>query len=263
MTEERGRDEGQVRVSKFERDRHQLQVVGREPLKNSGGVVLLEIQRMEPTIDTSLASALAEVFEWEVAEIIRLTMDYTREEIALSPHFTLKDEMVAEYAQFAHHVSTVVLKAHAEGGFSSLDPIQELQRATGPRGREKIRNTARVYAERVWVPLFERWNRRTDGLLRLQARGAILPPRSIWTSDKMRQKRTQLNHFVPQFISRAWADAGNDILEYRRGLDGLLAHGKRPVARWAAEEFLYSQHIEDYFASIVQEAPERQAAIGS
>ena len=185
---------------------------------------------------------------------MRLSMEFTQGKLNASFHFMLRDEIRLFYAQHLYHLGTVVVAKNGERGLAALDPQQELSRATGPMGKEKIRNTARVYADHILVPMHEKWYSRTQALIELQSKPAILPPRSIWTPDKGRQTRTRRNHYIPRFSTKHWANSRNEVMVFSRGLDGSVKAEPQRVASWAAELNLYPQHIEDYFSSVEKHA---------
>jgi hypothetical protein len=68
-------------------------------------------------------------------------------------------------------------------------------------------------------------------------------------------KNTIRNHFSPRFTNEPWADKNGLIVKFSRRADGTLIKGRTGPREWGAENYLYSQDLEDalsYFERLVK-----------
>ncbi len=217
------------------------------------------IRRYCPTLDQRLLEQLAEVWEWEVLEIIRITCAKVGNEKTPPIFIGLSGEMTLALAKLITYVAELVVKKHLQRlSGKPILPETEWERARSDKGREVIENTATILAERIWSKQIDGWIDSTERILEMPSH-ALTNIRSgprIVLPNQDGQNPTVKNHFIPVFTNRCWTDKSRkgQIRVFLRRIDNGIRSELRSYKDWGFDKNLYRQSLEDYFSVIESKA---------
>jgi hypothetical protein len=171
-------------------------------------------------------------------------LDICRDEIGPVMPIDVRPEAIFELAKLTMWLEDRIIEKKTENAsIEHIYPDQERSALETPTIQERIENTARICADRIWKRFLNDWYRRfplvtgPQERLRPQPRGRVLPQRE---SPGVRNQ-----HYSPTFSNEYWAiGLGKRIRVYYRGVDQCIQSCDQGYTKWGREAFLYSQHLE-------------------
>ncbi len=171
-------------------------------------------------------------------------LDICRDEIGPVMPIDARPEAIFELAKLAMWLEDRIIEKKTENtSIERIDPDQERSALKTPMIQERIENTAKICADRIWKRFLNDWYRRFPLVLSLQERrrpqtgGLALPRREL--------SGVKNQHYSPTFSNEYWAiGPGKRIRVYSRGIDQRIRSRDQGYTKWGREAFLYSQHLE-------------------
>jgi hypothetical protein len=198
-------------------------------------------------------TAVAKVWQGEIDEIISLMFRYTEEKRHRLRRNMIREEAIFELAKLMLWLSQlVVTKKLQEKKISELDPATEASVIFSQLGRERIENTARIFAEHIWIKLHDKWQGRISPL--------------VDSANQHRKKRRKLykvagktqitkkQHYSPDFTNRYWVNSKGEIRVFSRNIDGTVTSRLKSCSKWGFEYYIYPERLEQYFSRIESDA---------
>lgn len=201
-----------------------------------------------PDCDPKHLDAIAAVWTREAELVImRMFEIYAETEIMRLP-IQVRHEAAFELAKLSLWLEDrMIEKKTAAVPIDQIVPDAEVRSMTSPGGVERVDNTARILADRIWKPLCAKWWERFPAI---QA-----PPKNAIVSGLPSDASGVKNqHFSPVFSNRRWAGADGAVREYALGLDGRIVARRIGYRKWGREPFIYSQALERHFGLIEGDA---------
>lgn len=201
-----------------------------------------------PDCDPKHLDALAAVWTREVDLVIaRMFEIYGETELIRLP-IEVRHEAAFELAKLMLSLEDrMIEKKTAAVPIDQIAPDAEVQSITSPGGVERIDNTARILADRIWKPLCAKWWERFPAI-------PALPKNAIVSGLPSNSPGVKNQHFSPVFSNRRWAGADGAVREYALGVDGRIVTRRIGYRKWGQEPFIYSQALERHFGLIEGDA---------
>ena len=201
-----------------------------------------------PECDPKHLDALAAVWTREAELVImRMFEIYAETEIMRLP-IQVRHEAAFELAKLMLWLEDrMIEKKTSDVPIDQIAPDAEVQSMTSPGGVERIDNTARILADRIWKPLCAKWWERFPAI-------PALPKNAIVSGLPSNSPGVKNQHFSPVFSNRRWAGADGAVREYARGVDGRIVARRIGYRKWSQEPFIYSQALERHFGLIEGDA---------
>jgi hypothetical protein len=146
-------------------------------------------------------SALAEIWSIECDLIIKRMLGICRDEIGPVMPLDARPEVIFELAKLTLWLEErIIEKKTANTCIERIDPDQERSALGTPTIQERIENTARICADRIWKPFLGECSRRFPLILGLQERrrprkgGRVLLPGE--------RSGVKNQHYSPVFSNR-------------------------------------------------------------
>lgn len=188
---------------------------------------------------------IAAVWDEEVSRILQRMVAIGQEQRGFVPD---RGPAAYELVKIRFHLTPEVVKKHlSERNLRDVDPASERLALDAPLRQERIENTARIFAERIWIRLLDKWWKETVRL------DIAEPPPTIRASKGLRPPTIQ-NHHSPKFANRYWADALGKIVVYSTKPEDAIEARIRDAGQWGFEERLYSQRLEMYLGGLESQA---------
>ena len=204
-----------------------------------------------------------------VNSIVEKMLEYSTPHIG-DIHINLREEMSLELAKLISFISEKVVEDRLKGrSIEEINEELERQQCFDKDGQEKINNTAKNCADRIWIRKYkERWEPKTK---------AALEKEKNPTHNKLSPKPVDKNHYIPiSFIRRYWSEKQSVFRNIKKP-DGEIEKKKVSVGQWGFSKNLYSDRLEAYFGLLEGDAvrpiemllnveplnrPQREALVG-
>lgn len=206
-------------------------------------ILLKRVPLAEPHDLDSISAIWDEV----VSAIIGKMLEYCDPYIS-DLHINLREEMTFELAKARLSIAeNVVNDRLSDRLFEQIDERLERESCFNEKGTAKIANTAMIYAEHVWLKIYnERWKPKTEAEIKREASPKKVSPLAL--------KRVEDNHFVPKsFIKRYWSENGI-IFQFTKNTNGECVREEKPFSKWGFLRNLYSEKLEAYFGLLEGDA---------
>jgi hypothetical protein len=211
------------------------------------------VRRRAPDADPNLVSALGVLW----ADALEAVLDAMTESTQASGRVVWPDEaraeMTFELARLSLFVGESIVKDRlGTRDITAIDVAEEEAFLLSTAGKERTANTGRLFAEHLWIPLYDRFVQKYPLLV-----AADNSQDSAYRTKKRRTGQSpgvKRNHFLPEFVNRPWADDAGNVLVVRHWVDGRVRADVKPVGTWGMEHFLYPQWLESYFHSVESDA---------
>jgi hypothetical protein len=201
------------------------------------------------TISQERVRQIAGVWDEEVSRILHRILAIGQEQRVYIPERGLAAYEMVKLAMFL--TQRVVEKHLSERRLAHIDPDSESAALGSAARRMRIDATATMAAERIWIPLLDRWASRE--------RRIVVPsskPPLAGLRRRERRKDTRRNHYSPRFSNRLWAGDGGKVAVYTLSPGDKVEMKLRDPGQWGFERGLYSQGLERYLGTIESVAME-------
>ena len=198
-----------------------------------------------PHEDPVHLAALGDIWSVEVSKIVDRMLSITMNRAGRSLPTEARPEATFQLANLVLMLEGLVVKTKtARTPIRTIDAEAERDALRSPLIQDRIENTAAIFAEHVWLPLCERWWKRSPMIQPESPRSVKRIPTHP-THDGTRRQ-----HFSPAFSNKYWASAGK-LRVYTLAVDGTVRSNDVPARSWGRESFLYSQGLE-HLLSLVE-----------
>lgn len=177
---------------------------------------------------------------WE--EVIRLILEKMYEicqsQTSEGYHRSLRAELIWECAKLQFWLRERIINGR---DMNSISIDEERNACFNEIGLEKIANTAKMIAERIWMKKYkERWHQKTIKALEKEALKGALKPLQVDSSK-------QDNHFIPLFFLKKYWAFNNKLTIHNIDNKSKKTVG---VGQWGFKKKLYLPRLEAYFSLI-------------
>ena len=207
-----------------------------------------------PGCDPKHLDALAAVWTREAGLVVSRMFEMCRETEVMRLPIEVRHEAAFELAKLMLWLEDrMIEKKTAAVPIDEIAPDAEAEYVTSPGGVERIDNTARIIADRIWKPLCAKWWERVPAI-------STPPKKTIVTGLPSNSPGVKKQHFSPVFSNRRWAGTDGAVRVYALGVDGRIVARQTGYRKWGRESFIYSQELERHFGLIEgdAEAPYRK-----
>jgi hypothetical protein len=195
--------------------------------------------KLSPAVAGERLAALAEVWSIERNRIIARMLEICRTEIGPVMASDARPSAIFELAKLIMWLEERIIAKKLEiGPIEQIDPEAERRALETSSAQERIENTARICAEKIWKPLLAEWHRRFPLISagERQARKLV---------RRREEPGVKSQHYSPSFSNKLWAIGSQKLVRvYSRSVAGSIIASDRGYATWAREIFLYSQGLE-------------------
>ena len=194
------------------------------------------ILKIDPAASPAKADKLARVWDEVVSSIVEEMLARAKPRMD-DLHIDLREEMALEIAKLIFFISEKVVADRMSGRVvNDIDPQVEREQCFNLKGKERISNTAQIFADRVWLLRYaERWKPKTEAALRREKK----KKKTFVTPQQVED-----NHFIPKsFIKRYWSE-GQFVYRNVKTQEGLEEKKKTPLGSWGFRRNLYSDKLE-------------------
>lgn len=218
-------------------------------------VIYSELKKHEPDpAHEARLMAVAKIWESEIDEIISLMFRYTEENRHRLRENIIREEAIFELAKLMLRLTELVVKKKLEEkNVAELDPATEASAMFSQSGRERIENTAKLFAEHIWIKLHDKWQQRTSSLID-PANPRSRSQRGKLYSPSKKTQITRKQHYSPDFTNKYWANSKGDIRIFTRNINGSVTSKLKSYSKWGFEYHIYPQRLEQYFSRIESDA---------
>jgi hypothetical protein len=211
--------------------------------------MLERLMKMFRAIAQERLNALAEIWSFERDQIIERMMEICRNDNGPVMASAARPEAILHLANLMVWLEERIIAKNLESrSIDEIDLEVEQNRIELPTSRDRIENTARICAERIWQPFLDGWHRRFPLLITPGEEGGRL----------LRQGHApgvKTQHYSPSFSNKFWATGPEKLVRiYSRSVDGSIVSKDRGYRAWAREAFLYSHNLEQTFQLIESDA---------
>lgn len=210
---------------------------------------LSRIRELAPGLAEDRARALARVWTQQLDRVVTRLHELTVESGRVVWHVNARAEAISRMARLLLFLSDRIIEQRTrDRTVEAIDPVEEAAALEQPDAAERVENTARVVAERIWFGVYDE----LAALFPLIAgeRDRPRPPRLSGRGTRRTGHGTARNHYVPVFSTRRWADHRREVLVVKRDRTGAIFARRRSVRSFGYERFLYAQRLEDWFADV-------------
>lgn len=211
-------------------------------------MMLGKLESRFPNVDANRIATLAEVWDSELDRVIRRMLEISENSCASIP-MEAKHEAVFEMAKLVNFIANKILeKKLSSEKIEDIDLDQERSWLDSDKCAERIENTAKLFAEHVWIKFLHEWWRK-------HPLATTSAPRSVRRKfAKVGSGGVRRQHFSPKFSNKYWASQNNTVRIYTRALDGTVKMEETPLTEWGREDFIYTQSLESLFGAIESDA---------
>lgn len=188
-----------------------------------------------------------------VSDIVDGMMERTYESGRVALPADAHPEIVFEMAKLVMFASERVLDDRLKGGGpGDIDVRMEAEYLTSPYGRERVRNTSIMFADRIWNRMYDEYVVKYP----LLASSAAASERPYGFRKRRRgaAPAVKRNHYIPAFADRPWSADTGLVLVARHTVSGEVDFVPRAPLVWGYEEFLYPPWLESYFHAAESDA---------
>jgi hypothetical protein len=207
-----------------------------------------------PNCDPKHLDALAAVWTREAGLVVSRMFEICGKTDVMRLPIEARHEAVFELAKLMLWLEDRIIEwKTATVPIDQIAPDAEAQYMTSPGGVDRIDNTARLMADRIWKPLCAKWWERFPAI-------STAPKKAIVTGLLSNSQGVKKQHFSPVFSNRRWAGTDGTVRVYALGVDGRIVARQTGYRKWGREPFIYSQALERHFGLIEgdAEAPYRK-----
>jgi hypothetical protein len=205
-----------------------------------------------PSADAAQLGALAGVWNEELDRIIKRMLEISANEgTAVLPE-EARHGAIFELAKLTYRLEESIIEKKTERvPINNIDPQVERAALSSREVLDRIENTARICADRIWKPLQKQWLREfpliaIPGHKARTKRGKLSAPKDTGVRQQ---------HYSPSFSNRYWASgAQNKLRVYDRGVDLTIRSRDVGYKTWGQESFIYSQSLERHFHLVETDA---------
>ena len=196
--------------------------------------------------------ALAEIWDEELNRIINRMLEISAAEKGLLP-IQARHEAIFEVAKLRLLLEERIISAKTKStSIGSIDPSAEKRSLEGPVISQRIENTARILADRIWNVLLGQWHKQFPAII-VPSENTKRRPIKMPERDSSSTIRRQ--HFTPTFSNKYWASGSErKVRVYRRGINEAIVWKDLAYRKWGYEKFLYSQQLERWFSLVEGDA---------
>jgi uncharacterized protein DUF4238 len=201
--------------------------------------MLERLVKAYPTVAEGHLKALAEIWSTERDQVIARMLELCRNETGPVMATDARPEAILELAKLIIWLEErIIAKKLESGSIETIDVETERISVGVPQGKERIENTARLCADRIWNPFLDTLHRRFPLLdTGAKQRSNIIRPR--------KDSGVKNQHYSPSFSNEFWATGSEKLVRiYSRSIDGSIVSKDRGYRVWAREAFFYSQGLE-------------------
>lgn len=207
-----------------------------------------------PNLRRDRLADLAAVWDVQRDRVIERMINIAHHEIGPVVPSASRERLILELAQLTVWLEgRIIAKNTEERPIDQIDPEAERVALETHLIRERIENTAKSLAVRVWIPLLQKERARNpfviekDGATKKSRRGKIVAKRAITVVREQ--------HYAPAFANKYWARKSNSLIRvYSRRVDQQIGSSDVGYSAWAWEPRLYSQRLETHFSLIEGDA---------
>jgi hypothetical protein len=207
-----------------------------------------------PNVQPERLAGLAAVWNIQRDRVITRMIAIAADEIGPVIPTPSRERLILELAQLSVRLEgQIVAKNTAATSIEQLDPEAERVGLETQLIRERIENTARNLATRVWIPLLQRERARNQ--LLLDKDGATAKSRRGKVVTKKDGQGVNEQHYTPAFANRYWASKPKGLIRvYSRRVDHQIQASDVGYSAWGRATRLYSQRLEKLFGLIEGDA---------
>lgn len=207
------------------------------------------ILRQLPDADSLLVDRFSVIWDEVVDSVIRKMLDYSVPRIS-GLHINLCEEMIFELAKLGLAIAEKIVADRLGGRqIDQIDERVEREACFSEDGVAKINNTAKQFAEHVWLKKYnERWKPRTENMLKREASPKVTP------SKIAPPPRVEDNHFVPKFFIKCYWSENTRIARFKKNENGKFTKDKPTLGQWGFGKNLYSDGLEEWFGLLEGDA---------
>ena len=211
--------------------------------------MLDRLAKMFPAVRQERLSELSDVWSLERDAIIRRMLKICGDENGHVMASVARPEAIFQLARFGIWLEERIISTKLQAqAIEQIDPADERLRLELPFTADRIENTARLCADRIWKPLLDEWHRRFPLVSIEQPRG-----RKFSRGHTVPGVKTQ--HYSPSFSNAFWAVGPQRLVRiYSLRSDGGILSVCRGYKAWGREAFLYSQELERMFQLVESDA---------
>jgi len=204
-----------------------------------------------PDCDQEHLTALAAAWTHELELILARMFEICAEQGAVRIPRGAHHEAVFELANLSLWLEDkIVLVKTAKTPIREVDPLIEEQAIATAHERERIENTARNCAERIWKRFHDEWWRKYPEIETDRKRGSKL---ALGLASSLGGVRVQ--HFSPVFSNKLWASATTKrVRVFSIDVSHRVVSKDVGYRSWGHESFIYSQELERLFGLVEGDA---------
>jgi hypothetical protein len=184
-----------------------------------------------PGCDPKHLDALAAVWTREAGLVVSRMFEMCRETEVMRLPIEVRHEAAFELAKLILWLEDrMIEKKTAAVPIDEIAPDAEAEYVTSPGGVERIDNTARIIADRIWKPLCAKWWERFPAI-------STPPKKTIVTGLPSNSPGVKKQHFSPVSSNRRWAGTDGAVRVYALGVDGRIVARQTGYRKWGRESF--------------------------
>lgn len=211
-----------------------------------------ELIKRFPSVDERHLAGLAEVWSIEREKVVDRMLKIADDEIGPVMSFRARPEAIFQLAKLQLWLDARIIEHKTKSAsIDSIDVSEERSSLETPMSQQRIENTARICADRIWKRFLDDWSQCFP--LVIEHARSEREPKSSFAPRKFSGVKDM--HYSPRFSNEYWAaGAGKRIRIYWRGIDERIRSRDPGYRSWGSEPFLYSQKLEHLFGLIEGDA---------
>src|SRR5207245_1254922 len=116
----------------------------------------LELGRRDPAADSEHGRALAGLWAQQLSQVIDRLFEMAQKSGRVAWHINARTEAIFEMARLLNWLSERIVDHRLKGRtVADIDIAEEQVALNSPEGVERIQNTARIVAERIWNRVYD------------------------------------------------------------------------------------------------------------
>lgn len=205
-----------------------------------------------PSVDERHLAGLAEVWSIERDKVVDRMLQITEDEVGPVMSHPARPKAIFQLAKLKLWLGDRIIEHKTKSGsVDHIDADEERSSLETPMSQQRIEDTARICADRIWKRFHDDWSRRFP--LVIEHARSQREPKSLFAPRKFSDVKDM--HYSPRFSNEYWAvGAGKRIRIYWRGIDERIRSRDSGYRSWGSEPFLYSQTLEHLFGLIEGDA---------
>lgn len=204
------------------------------------------IYRLDPSLERESADRLADLWADQLDQVIKRMLVLTAESGRRVWPRGSRPEAVGTLARLTAFLADRIISDRTAGRSpSEIDLDEERQTLRTPHFIEKVENTAANMAV-AWNKVFDDLSHKRSPLSPAQT--TTWPPKLPGRPPRQRSKGTVINHYVPEFTTKPWANETGKVQIVTRDRPGVIDERYGAPRSFGYEKLLYHQGLEDWFA---------------